>query len=385
MPFGDRLSAFPLTRALLEFDLSEETYAEYDAISFETLCKESKVSKKLYETFLKPILLALLFVPPRELSAAAALSVLNNYVLAHQPDFDVQWPKRSPTEVFVKWTEILKEKYEATILNSTRVSKVVFDDRKVLGVELDSGTTIGADAIVLAAGASALPLILESSGLDRCKGLCRVSELSCSAVTAVRFSLRKGSAALPLKFASNVFSGPRDNIAGTFYDVGSLQGKEAGKTFEVDTYNAGALMGSSELELESAAKEVLSLENPKFASIDIEGLRVAKVKNAALRWTPGSHGATPAMKPEGAPQGLYIAGDLVKNGPAEFPAHFGARGLSQEKALVTGLQAGVMATKDLNRSGHSYPLKSIAGPAQVEPDEPHIQAAKNCLRLLKNY
>ena len=36
------------------------------------------------------MLLALLFVPPGELSAAVALSVLSNYVLMHQADFDVR-------------------------------------------------------------------------------------------------------------------------------------------------------------------------------------------------------------------------------------------------------------------------------------------------------
>ena len=35
LPLSDRLSAAPLTRALVEFDLDEEAYAEYDCVSFE--------------------------------------------------------------------------------------------------------------------------------------------------------------------------------------------------------------------------------------------------------------------------------------------------------------------------------------------------------------
>ena len=78
------------TQALLEFDVDDATYAKYDAISFEALCRKAGVSDSLYTTFLEPVLLALLFVPPGELSAAVALSVLSNYVLMHQADFDVR-------------------------------------------------------------------------------------------------------------------------------------------------------------------------------------------------------------------------------------------------------------------------------------------------------
>lgn len=45
---------------------------------------------RLYEEFLKPILLVGLFAPPEELSAGVVLGMLYFYVLAHQPDFDVR-------------------------------------------------------------------------------------------------------------------------------------------------------------------------------------------------------------------------------------------------------------------------------------------------------
>lgn len=46
--------------------------------------------RRLYEEFLKPILLVGLFAPPEELSAGVVLGMLYFYVLAHQPDFDVR-------------------------------------------------------------------------------------------------------------------------------------------------------------------------------------------------------------------------------------------------------------------------------------------------------
>lgn len=47
-------------------------------------------TQRLYEEFLKPILLVGLFAPPEELSAGVVLGMLYFYVLAHQPDFDVR-------------------------------------------------------------------------------------------------------------------------------------------------------------------------------------------------------------------------------------------------------------------------------------------------------
>ena len=63
-------------------------------------------SRALYDTFLAPVLCALMFARPEELSAAAALDVLYGYVLAHQDDFDVRWCRGTVAErIFQPWTE----------------------------------------------------------------------------------------------------------------------------------------------------------------------------------------------------------------------------------------------------------------------------------------
>lgn len=67
------------------------------------------VSQRLYDAFLQPVLIALLFVPLEQLSAATALAVLYNYVLAHQPDFDVRWARGSVAEtIFLPWVAAIK-------------------------------------------------------------------------------------------------------------------------------------------------------------------------------------------------------------------------------------------------------------------------------------
>jgi hypothetical protein len=66
------------------------------------------------------------------------------------------------------------------------------------------------------------------------------------------------------------------------------------------------------------------------------------------------------------------AGDWVAQGPGTH----GAKGLSQEKAYVTGLQAGNAAAR---RCG----LVPQARALPPEPDEPHIAAAKEAARVAK--
>lgn len=48
-------------------------FRDYDRMSAYELFASSGVSKRLYDTFLSPMLLVTLFAPPTQLSAAAAL------------------------------------------------------------------------------------------------------------------------------------------------------------------------------------------------------------------------------------------------------------------------------------------------------------------------
>jgi hypothetical protein len=68
--------------------------------------------------------------------------------------------------------------------------------------------------------------------------------------------------------------------------------------------------------------------------------------------------------------GVFFAGDYVRQ-PAGYP-----QGLSQEKAFVTGLQAGNGAVAHCRLS----PSVQVQ---RVEPDEPHVAAAKEALRAAR--
>ena len=78
----DRISALPLAIDLLKYNATVESYLEYDDKSARDVFRGDPTngrlgaSEALYEQFLAPILCALMFAPPEELSASAALDVL---------------------------------------------------------------------------------------------------------------------------------------------------------------------------------------------------------------------------------------------------------------------------------------------------------------------
>lgn len=295
----------------------------------------------------------------------------------------MRWPTRAPSEVFERWAGRLRER-GVGVRGGAPVKRVLTEgrgsDARTVGVELLSGEVIHASAVVLAAGASALPRIVEASdGLCGVPGLRGVGELQTSAVVAARFT--KDGAAAPLPYPANVFGGLGGDIAGTFFDIGALTGAaEAGRVVEVDTYNAADLVGRTDEELLAEARRALALADRRWANAayEVGSVRIARAGSAATHFQPGSHSHTPAMRPRGAPLGVYVAGDLVKQGPAERDAHRGARGLSQEKALVTGIAAGGAAAADV------LGVKALTlAPLAVEDDEPHIEALKDAARTAR--
>jgi uncharacterized protein with NAD-binding domain and iron-sulfur cluster len=78
LPLTDRATAAPLVKPLLEHDLNDMLYNEYDSQSAYELFRAAGVSQKLYDKFLAPMLLVTLFAPPTELSAAAALGTFQS-------------------------------------------------------------------------------------------------------------------------------------------------------------------------------------------------------------------------------------------------------------------------------------------------------------------
>uniref|UniRef100_A0A7I4C4P7 Amine oxidase domain-containing protein n=1 Tax=Physcomitrium patens TaxID=3218 RepID=A0A7I4C4P7_PHYPA len=367
----DRLTALPLIQALLEFDADEETYAKYDAMTARELFRKAGVSAKLYRDFLQPILLVTLFAPGEQLSAAAALGALYYYVLAHQADFDVCWCKGSVAEaIFKPWLDTLNSQ-GCRMLGNNRVVDVIYEEEsnKITGIIAMDGsgerTVYEADVVVFAVGVQAMQRIVASSpALAGREEFAGISNLGTVDVLATRLWLDRR---VPLKNPSNVLAGFEPTTGATLFNLNALQGEfadEPGSVLELDFYHANQLLPlSDDAVIQKVMKDYLTRCEPRFAGAQVVDSSVLRFKNAVTLFGPGSHQHMPSTTTSF--QNVFMSGDWLRQGPG---AH-GARGLSQEKAFVTGLIAA-------NAAAASVGLQAQVEILAVDEDEAHIAAGK---------
>ncbi|KAI5076277.1 hypothetical protein GOP47_0008342 [Adiantum capillus-veneris] len=370
----DRLTALPLLQALVEFDVDEDAYGSYDLMTAMELFRKAGVSAKLYKEFLEPMLLITLFAPPEQLSAAAALAALYFYVLAHQPDFDVCWCKGSVAEkIFRPWLSVI-EKLGGQVLGGKRVQSVLCNSESKVSSVLAMNTSghlesYEADVVIFAVGVQAMQKIVASSDvLAGLSDFAAVSNLGTVDVMAIRFWL---DCMVELPNAANVLAGFEPTTGGTLFHLNSLQDEfkeEKGSIFEVDFYHANQLLNlSNDKILSKVFEKYLVKCDQRFASAKVLDSSVLRFKGAVTCFGPGSHRHMPSTCTSLA--NVFMAGDWLKQGPGSH----GAKGLSQEKAYVTGLQAANAAISYLG-----LPFKTTI--VDVEEDEPHVAAAKSVAR-----
>lgn len=370
LPLLDRLSATSLILPLLEHDRDADTYAYYDKMSAYELFRQYGVSQRLYREFLEPMLLVTLFVPPEKLSAAAALGALYYFVLAHQPDFDVRWCRGAVGEViFAPWLRWLQQR-GATVLGGRRVTEVLPGEKQQnlpgrVVAEDAAGVCEAwpADVVVLAAPPG--PLLSRSPLLAAQRELRGAAGLARSDVLAARIWLdRRVVPPTP----SNVVAGFDHAIGGTFFDLNALQEQyrdEAGSVVEVDLYHSGQLLALDDSQLlHQLQHKYLAGCLPEYGRARVLDAAVQRFPRAVTAFSPGSAALTPPIATQ-LPN-TFLAGDWVAQGPGTH----GAKGLSQEKAYVTGLQAGNLAAQYLG-------LAAGVSVLEVEEDEPHVAALKS--------
>ncbi|WIA19763.1 hypothetical protein OEZ85_005677 [Tetradesmus obliquus] len=378
LPLADRATAASLVKALLEHDLDGTLYNSYDSQSAYELFSAAGVSKMLYEKFLAPMLLVTLFAPPTELSAAAALGALYYFALAHQPDFDVRWCKGPIGELIFSPLVSRLQSLGVTILGGRRAQQLLpMQDHKTSAIANPSSSSSSskgqlpgvvvakgpdgvlehhhADVIVLAAGVPALQQLLRSSPvLAAADDLRGVMNVNCSDVLAVRLWLQQK---LSLRSASNVVAGFDDGVGGTFFQLDKLQDMykgTAGSVLEFDMYHAEPLLPlSDEAIIQRMLQTYLAPALPggvaEASRLTVTDASVLRFRNAVTRFSPGSNSQLPGIST--SLPNLFVAGDCVKQGPGTH----GCKGLSQEKAYVSGLQAGNRAAAHLPWPGPGRP------------------------------
>ena len=291
LPLADRLSIAGLLLAMLDLNRNPETFARYDGIDALTLFRQLKISERMIDEFLRPILLVGLFKPPEELSAAVTMELLYYYALAHQDSFDVRWIRsRSIGEqLLAPLSQRLGREHQLQVLGGTLAARlnVSAGNGAIESVQTrslatgETGLIDGVDAVVLAVGARGLGSLMAAS--PQCAALApellRAGELGAIDVVSVRLWLDRTVAVAD---PANVFSRfeALRGAGGTFFMLDQLQGETLqelwgdqpvqGSVIASDFYNASAIAELSDQAIvDCLMQELLPLAQPAFREAQV--------------------------------------------------------------------------------------------------------------------
>ena len=368
LPLSDRLSALPLLYSVIDFDNSPEAWQRYDKITARELFRQYGVSERLYQESFEPMLLVGLFAPGEQCSAAAALGMLYYFILAHQPDFDVVWCRGTVGEkIFQPWiTEI--EKAGGKVLTNKRVSDIVVDETgKAVGVKCGD-EFFAADAVISGVSVTGMKKIVASSSqLNNYAQFRNLANLKGIDVLATRLWFdRKVDIPLP----SNACFGFDATTGWTFFDLNDLHDEyqdEPNTVIEADFYHANQLLPMSDEQIIEKVHRDVTTCIPAFGTAKVVDSSVIRVKEGVTHFFPGSYQYLLSAKTEIS--NLYMSGDWIVTRHGSW---------SQEKAYVTGLKAANLVVEE-------FGMGSKANIIPIEPDEPHIQVARNINRTIRDW
>ena len=398
LPVEDRVTMAGLLGAILDYDRDDATRAAYDRMSAHELCIRVGMSRRLVDDFVRPTLAVGLFTPLEQTSALVCMELLYYYALAHQDSFDVRWI--AGETVGKKLIAPLAERLRTStpqfaVQGKARVAGLHTDGTRITGLTYldgatgESRTLSDLAGVVMAVGSTGMRGIMRGSdpSLARlCPELTAAASLPATDVMSLRLWLDR-KVAVP--YPANVFARFEQlrGAGGTFFDLNALQGDTPdglralwaspadadtaalGSVIACDFYGSSQLAFMSDADLvDMVATQLLPAAVPAFSGAVVLDSHVMRFPSAVTWFTPGSFPLRPPLQTR-LPN-LVCAGDWVRMGDREH----GAKGLCQERAYVSGLEAG----NALLRAG-------IAGPGgdrrqhavlPVRPDEPQVIAGR---------
>jgi hypothetical protein len=315
-----------------------------------------------------------LFKPPEELSALVVMELLYYYALAHQDSFDVRWIKNGTVSdsLIAPLADRLTRDYNLNVLGGCRVGKIS-KEGGVTKVEYSTfkgeSKTVEVDGIVLALNGKGMASVIESSpDLSKHPTFSKAASMKNGIdVISTRIWLDRY---VPTRTPANVFSRfeALRGAGGTFFMLDQLQkeheealwgGDEPqGSVVACDFYNAGALTSLTDDALvDILMKDLLPAAIPEFRKAKVVDSWVGKFPGAVSWFSPGSFARRPPL--QGAPeiQNIKCAGDWVRMGDLEH----GAKGLCQERAYVSGLQAANLLLDEVvgNSRANIHPVLPV--------------------------
>ncbi|NKB74940.1 MAG: NAD(P)-binding protein [Synechococcus sp. s2_metabat2_7] len=388
LPVADRLSIAGLLVAMLDLNRNDAVYQQYDGIDALTLFKQLRISDRMINEFLRPILLVGLFKPPEELSAAVTMELLYYYALAHQDSFDVRWIKRKSIaeQLLAPLSQRLRHQHHLEVLGGTLASRLNVSPNgtsvtsvETLSVSTGRSAVIKAvDAVVLAVGAKGMGALMANS--PECAALSpelvQAGHLNAIDVVSVRLWLDRK---VPVADPANVLSRfpALQGSGATFFMLDQLQADSQqelwgadpvqGSVVASDFYNASAMAAQSDQEIvDSLMQELLPMVQPAFRTAQVVDQEVRRYPGSVSLFSPGSFQQRPPLETSVA--SIVCAGDWVRMGDREF----GAKGLCQERAYVCGLEAGNSLLRRKIISG-TTPSQALPHPViPIRADEPQV-------------
>ena len=398
LPLGDRLSITGLLYTILDLNRSEETFNKYDNISAYDLFLELGISKRLIDDFLRPILLVGLFKPPEELSAAVTMELLYYYALAHQDSFDVRWinAESIAKKLFEPLSQRLIAAHDLHVLGGTLATNLRFapGTTQVSAVGTQSVATghtdciENVDAVVLAVGSKGIRSIMSQSPAcrDAAPELVAAGSLGAIDVVSVRLWLDRY---VPIPYPANVFSRfeSLQGAGGTFFMLDQLQRKAEqalwggdepqGSVIASDFYNASniALMEDQAI-IDLLTQQLLPITDLRFKDAAVLDAEIRRYPDGVSLFSPGSFKQRPPLETSVA--SIVCAGDWVRMGAREH----GAKGLCQERAYVSGLEAGNSLLRRQIIKG-MHPSQTHEHPViPIRADEPQVVLGRTINKLV---
>jgi uncharacterized protein with NAD-binding domain and iron-sulfur cluster len=409
IPLADRASMVGLLVATVDCLGGDETVQrQYDRMTAHELFVRFKLSDRLVEDFIKPTLLVGLFKPPEELSALVVMELLYYYALAHQDSFDVRWIKNGTvsSSLIAPLAHKLQSDYALQVIGGCRVGKISLagngpnnGSQRVNSIEYTTkfGQTINigdVDGVVLALTCRGMESVVTSSpDLARFPVFAKAATLKGIDVISIRLWLDR---IVPTRTPANVFSRFEEmrGAGGTFFMLDQFQ-KDSwddlwggatsagrGSVVACDFYNAGALLSLPGDELTRILMEdLLPSAVPDFANAKLVDSWVGRFPGAVSWFSPGSFDKRPPMEGAGRSElpNLKCAGDWVRLGEREH----GAKGLCQERAYVSGMEAGNALLRDTTAGASIAPKYHTVIP--VREDEAQFKAAIALNQIVMKY
>jgi len=297
------------------------------------------------------------------------MELLYYYALAHQDSFDVRWIKNGTVSgsLIAPMAARLQEEYGLKVKGGCRVGKISLEQNasKLWARTIEYSTMDGksetindVDGIVMALTCKGMQGVVGASpDLARLPVFSNAASLSGIDVISTRLWLDKTVAT---RTPANVFSRFEElrGSGGTFFMLDQLQennsdlwgGEEPqGSVVACDFYNAGDLMSLEDKDIvNTLIEDLLPAAVPAFADAKVVDSWVGKYGGTVSWFSPGSYTKRPPLQGAGynVLPNVKCAGDWVRMGDREH----GAKGLCQERAFVSGLEAANALMMDTHNS-----------------------------------